>query len=245
VSEVIILPENFKRPRYMDGWWIAARIHWTAEDLTLLSAACDLGISCHAAANTLGRPPASLVDKAYHSGIRVPKRWREFVYTPRKRSPRLNLNYPYIVQPTEHHADIIAVHRMVSRAIPGREDLCQDIMLALWENRTSLDELRSDPRALKAFVKSFRKAHFERSGYGIESMDVTIHSDGGKGKSKYEDARYQRTLANNDDQFIENMIFGKGYTGDFADRTIEEISREEESLGVPAAFWMRSSPSFS
>lgn len=93
---------------------------------------------------------------------------------------------------------------------------------------------------MKAFVRSFRKASFERSGHGVESMDVTLHSpEGGSGKSKYEDARYQRTLANEDDKFIEETLFGKPYERDFASLVVNQISDEEESLGVPAALWHR------
>lgn len=240
---IIVLPENFKYPRYFDNAWISARTHWNDEDSALLTAAIDLGISYTAAANTLGRPPETLVDKARKMGIRVPYAWGLLRCQPYKKVVRpLNLNYPYIVKPTNDHADLIAVNRMVSQAMPGREDVCQDVMLALWENRTSLEELRADPRALKAFTRSFRKASFERSGFGVESMDATIYSEDGNGKSKYEDARYQRSLINNDDQFLEASLFGKGYIRDFADSTIEEIQREEESLGVAAAFWMRMGP---
>lgn len=238
MNDIIILPENFKRPRYMGGAWFDFRRNWTEEDVTLLTAAADLGISYTSAANTLGRPPTALVDKAFRSGIRIPREWRALLYKPSKKQPRLNLEYPYIVKPTQDHADLIAVNRMVSRAMPGREDVCQDIMLALWESRTSLAELRADPKAVRAFTKAFRKASFERSGYAVESMDATIHTDD-DWRSKYEDARYQRTLVNPDDQFIEGNLFGKGYTENFEDHLIRALSNEEEELGVPAAFWMR------
>ena len=242
-SNQIMLPENFKRPRYYNGMWLDTRRRWTEEDLRLLCAAADLRIGYVAAANTLGRAPSALVHMAVDYGIRVPRDWLALISKPKLRSVKpLNLNYPYIVTPDDRHADLIAVNRMISQAMPGREDVCQDIMLAIWESRTSLDELRTDPRALKAFVKAFRKASFERSGYAVESMDVTIHSEDGDEKSKCEDIRYQRTLADPDDQFIEGMIFGKRYAHDFADRTIAELSNEEESLGVPAAFWARIQP---
>lgn len=236
----IILPATFKHPRYMGGLWLDTRLHWSDEDLDLLAAAADLKISYDAAANTLGRNPTALVAKALQERILIPREWRSLVYNYKKREPKLKLQYPYIVQPDERHADLIAVNRMVSRALPGREDVCQDVMLALWESRTSLSELRTDPKALKAFIRSFRKASFERSGYNVESMDVTIHSNDGDGKSKYEDAKYQRTLVDNDDQYIEDAIFKHGrVTNDFAARTINELTDEEESLGIPAAFWAR------
>lgn len=244
MNDTIIIPQDFKRPRFVDGAWYNKHVHWSDEDLMLLTAAADLSISPNAAANTLGRPPTTLVDKALREGIWVPREWRKLLYKPAKRVERLNLEYPYIVKPDDRHADLIAVNRLVSKELPGREDVCQDVMLALWESRTSLAELRSDPRAIRSFVKAFRKASFERSGFNVESMDVTLHSDEGDGKSKYEDERYQRTLADADDEYLEDAygkrILGRGTHGrDFANGLIEHLSREEEELGVPACMWMR------
>lgn len=238
----IILPEDFKRPRYLNDGWYSHHTRWSEEDLTLLAAACDLQISYTMAANTLGRPPSTLVHKAFSEGIRVPRAWKALLPQKPKAGKLLDLDYPYIVKPDDRHADLIAVNRMVSKQLPGREDVCQDIMLALWQSRTSLAELRTDPKAVRAFVSAFRKASFERSGFGVESMDVTLHSDDGDGKSKYEDARYQRELVDREDEIIEEMTFGersRGFTRDFAGSLVDQLSREEESLGVPAAMWMR------
>ncbi len=239
-GSIVVFPTDFKRPRYMNGAWLDTRSHWSDEDLKLMSAAADLGITPEGVANTLGRSPTAIAWKAVSMNRRIPRSWIPLIYRPKAAAPRLHLEYPYIIKPDDRHADLIAVNRMVSKAIPGREDVVQDVMLALWESRTSLAELRADPRALRAFVSSFRKASFERSGYGVESMDVTIHSDDGDGKSKYEDARYQRTLADPDDEFIEDNIFKHGRsTTDFSAATIAALSNEEETLGVPAAFWSR------
>lgn len=235
----IILPADFKRPKYYDGLWLDQRTRWADEDLRLLAAACDMKIGYSMAANSIGRSPTTLVHKALELGLNVQRAWRDLIRRPReKKAPKVTLQYPYIVKPDDKYNDLIAVNRIVSRQLPGREDVCQDIMLALWESRTSLEELKNDPKAVRAFVKSFRKASFERSGYA-ESMDATIHSDGGDGRSKYEDARYQRTLANPDDQFLESALFDRGYERNFSDDLIDEIDKEEQSIRVPAAFWMR------
>lgn len=234
----IVLPSDFKHPRYMSGLWLDTRRNWKPEDVRLLVAACDMKLRPAIAANTLGRAPTSLVSKARELHLFMPREWRQFEYQPRKREPRVSLQYPFIVKPDDRHADLIAVNRIVSKQIPGREDVVQDIMLALWESRTSLDELKNDPKAVRSFVKAFRKTSFERGGFA-ESMDVTLHSDDGHGKSKYEDARYQRTLANEDDKFLEDALLNGCSQSNFADDLIREIDDEELSLGVPAAFWMR------
>lgn len=222
----IVLPSDFRAPRYMDGLWLDTRRRWADEDLALLAAACDMKLRPGVAADTLGRAPTSLVWKAHELGFVMPREWRALVYSQREKlQPRLDLQYPYIVKPDDKHGDLIAVNRLVSRQLPGREDVCQDIMLALWESRTSLDDLKNDHKAVRAFVKAFRKTSFERGGYA-ESMDVTLHSDSGDGRSKYEDARYQRTLENEDERGFENDV-------------VREIEEEELSLGMPAALWIR------
>lgn len=235
----IVIPENFKHPKYMGGLWLDHRLTWSDESLTLLVAACDMKIHYSMAANALGRQPTNLVWQARKLGLVMPRAWIDLIrVTKPKLDPRQNLEYPYIVKPDDRHQDLIVVNRIVSRQLPGREDVCQDIMLALWESRVSLAELKNDKRAVRSFVKSFRKAAFERSGYA-ESMDVTVHCNDGDGRSKYEDARYQQTLVHANDQFIGSALFDKAYERNFSDDLLDRIDEEEQSIGVPAAMWIR------
>lgn len=234
----IILPENFKYPRYMDGLWLENHRRWSGDDLALLNAACDMRLSLAMTGNSLGRGPTNIAWKAHDLGLVLPREWLALIRSKKPRlAPRENLQYPYIVKPDDRHADLIAVNRIVSKQLPGREDVCQDIMLALWESRLSLDELKSDPKAVRAFVRGFRKASFERGGYA-ESMDVTVSGDS-DGRSKYEDARYQRTLVNEEDKFVEAAMFDSRTTPTFVNELMNDMEAEEEALGVPAAFWMR------
>lgn len=185
--------------------------------MALLVSACDMNISFQIAADNFGRAPSCLAWKAHELRIGLPPLWRQLIRTVKpKANPRIDLQYPYIIRPDERHSDIIAVNRLVSSMIPGRDDVCQDILLALWESKASLAELRNDPSAVRAFVKAFRKTSFEQSGYA-ESMDVTVFEDG---RSKYEDARY-------------------GADTDFTDTLIDDIDTRESAREVPAALWMR------
>lgn len=201
MTNQVVLPQDFfKRSRYMGGMWLDSYRRWGEADVTMLVAACDLRVPYKAAANALGREPTSLIHKARRCGIQIPWKWLELLPKP-KRKPSVFVEktgasaYPYIVKPDENHNTLIAVNRMVSKLLPGREDVCQDIILAILESRTSIEELSADPKAIRAFVTAFRKASFERSGYGVESMDVTLYRDDGDGKSKFDDARYQRSIA--------------------------------------------------
>ena len=238
--ETIILPQHFKYPKYMYGAWLDIHRRWDGESLRLLVSALDLGVHFDDASNAIGRNPEALYCKAREMRLRLPSSWKKRFG--KKFSAKCDpyLQYPYLVKPDDKYSDLIAVNRLVSKALPGREDVCQDIMLALWESKTSLQELKDDPRAIRAFIKSFRKLFFEKSGYGVESLDVTVYGD--DGGNKHELSKYQRSLINHDDQNLEDFVFGErgmGYTADFSSGLIQQLSKEEEEIGVPAALWLR------
>jgi hypothetical protein len=81
-----------------------------------------------------------------------------------------NLSYPYASKVRPVSDDLEAVNSIVPRGVPGREDICQEIMLALLENVITLADVKSNAARLRSFVASFRKANFENSGYAI-SLD--------------------------------------------------------------------------
>jgi hypothetical protein len=69
-----------------------------------------------------------------------------------------------------------------------------------------------------------------------------LYGDGEEGKSKYETESFNRALVDEDDSQIEELMFGdrsKGYSKNFSSHLINQISFEEETLGVPAAMWIR------
>lgn len=80
------------------------------------------------------------------------------------------LAYPFVPRVREEHADLIAVNALVPRSLPGREDVCQEIMLALLEGQTTLAELKALRGNVSAFIKRFRSLNLEQSGYAI-SLD--------------------------------------------------------------------------
>lgn len=85
------------------------------------------------------------------------------------------LAYPYIAVKRDEHADLLAVNSLVPASMPGREDVCQEIMLALWERRITLDQLKANRADLRAFVRSFTRDNYEAGGYAI-SLDVPMRS---------------------------------------------------------------------
>lgn len=94
------------------------------------------------------------------------------IYKPVER--RINLVYPYVAKPRDEHADLLAVNALIPQ-MPGREDICQEIMLALWEGRITLDQIKTNRTNLRPFIRSFTKENYESGGYAI-SLDVPMHS---------------------------------------------------------------------
>lgn len=76
------------------------------------------------------------------------------------------LSYPYIMKSRAEYADLLAVNKLVPRALDPdmRADICQEMMLALLDGRTTLDELVANRNNTRFFVKKFFKDNFEGSG---------------------------------------------------------------------------------
>ena len=91
-----------------------------------------------------------------------------------KAPPRIALAYPFVVKRRNEHADLLAVNALVPRSMPGREDVRQEVMLALWEGTVTLEQLRA-PGALRAFTSAFRRRNDEDSGYAV-SLDMPMRA---------------------------------------------------------------------
>ena len=98
-----------------------------------------------------------------------------FRAVPKPRAIRVQLAYPFIAKPRDEHAELLAVNSIVPQGIPGREDICQEIMLALWEKRISIDQLRANKSDVRAFVNNFTRANYESGGHAI-SLDQPMKS---------------------------------------------------------------------
>jgi len=85
--------------------------------------------------------------------------------------------YPFVRVAKDEHGTLMAVNSIVPQALPGREDVCQEILLALWEGKITLDQLRANRSNVGAFVRRFQSENYEASGYAI-SLDVPMRSGG-------------------------------------------------------------------
>lgn len=83
----------------------------------------------------------------------------------RERAPLLS--YPFVSVPRECNAALLAVNAIVPPGIPGREDVCQNILLAILEGRTTFAEIQTNRAALSAFCRAHHRESFELGGYAV------------------------------------------------------------------------------
>lgn len=83
------------------------------------------------------------------------------------------LAYPYVSAARSIDGDLLLVNALVPH-MEGREDVCQEIMIALWEKRITLDEVKSNRANLRKFISEFRRDNYEAGGYAV-SLDQPMH----------------------------------------------------------------------
>lgn len=166
-----------ERPRYPDGLRLNTHTPWAYQDEIYLQVLCIAGSDINAASAVLGRSATAVAHRASDAGMSIPKAWRALIAskTPRKPAePRwVPMAYPYVSAKRAENAHVLEVNSLVAKYLPGRADICQEILLALWEKRVTMETLRKQGQNLRAFVKQFYKANHELGGYA-SSLDAPI-----------------------------------------------------------------------
>lgn len=175
---------NILEHKKYGGMWYDARSWWTPPDIFALGVLCDAEADVDGSADALGRPPKSLVYKARELGLTVPIEWGRLLYKKRPtkiRQPQTALVYPYIVKARDEHADLLTVNAMIPKGISDhmRADICQEILLAIYEGRTTLDDLRARKGTEVYYIRHFYKQNYECGGYAIsfQNTDEDWNSD--------------------------------------------------------------------
>lgn len=148
---------------------------WTEAEHANLKTLCQGRVDVEKAASILGRSPKSIAWRASDHGLGPSPEWRALL-SGRKGlgGQRIQLAYPYIIRARDEHADLLAVNSIVPAYMPGREDVCQEVMLALWEKRITLDQLRANSKNLRPFIRQFSAANYENGGYAL-SLDQPMY----------------------------------------------------------------------
>lgn len=162
-----------KTPRYFGGGWYSTRTNWQPIETFKLDILCEADADIEGSADALGRAPTTLAWKARELGLTLPSQWSRLIAPKRKRAVKTpvsaDLVYPYIAKPRAEHADIMEINAMIPKGIPDhmRSDMCQEIMLAIMEGRTTLEMLRAKKASSSYFIRKFYKDNFEQSGYAL------------------------------------------------------------------------------
>lgn len=161
------------RPLYGDGGYYSTRTWWNEIDKFKLEVLCEADAEIEPSANALGRTPTSIAHRARDFGITLPREWARIIAPKRKiqlrKGPEPLLAYPYIAKQRPEYADLLAINEIIPKAIPEnmRADMCQEIMVAILEGRTSLDILRSRSKSASYFIRKFYNENFEQGGSAL------------------------------------------------------------------------------
>lgn len=182
--ELISTKHLLTHPRYIGGAWASTRAHWTREEDVALAALCEIGARLEKSADGLGRSPTSIAHRARDGALKLPLEWKDAIRRVRSKSIRETpIQYPYIRQVRGEHADLIAVNSLIPRYLPHhvRADICQEIMLAIWQKQTTLEELRQNKALIGKFTSGFYSANHESNGHAL-SLDAPMYD----GRSWYD-----------------------------------------------------------
>lgn len=154
-SATAILAEAAARPQW---WW--SRSNWTGQEKHDLRALCNANTPIGTASDALHRSPAGIAWYARDLGLALPPDWKKIVapkrlYVPK--APRLNFAYPFVDRATPRADDLLRVNALVPRAFPEhmRADICQGVLLALYEGTVTMAELEANRHKLRWFVKKW------------------------------------------------------------------------------------------
>lgn len=170
------------------GMWLNSRLNWQPIDLMKLDVLCEADAGAEQSADALGRGPTNLAHKARELGYTLPPEWARLIAPKRAKRPAVSrhelLAYPYIAKPTDAHADIMAVNALVPAGMPEhvRADVCQEIMIAIMEGRTTLEMLKAKRGSASYFIRKFYKDNYEQAGHAI-SFDAVSDEGMSTGES--------------------------------------------------------------
>lgn len=177
ISAADLLPTLLARPPMYNGLRLNSRRNWSDMERQEISILCGGVVPIEKAADILGRSPTSIARQSRDLGLRLPEDWRKLLSPKRAAVPqRIPLSYPYIIKERPSDADLLRVNSLVPKTFPEhmRADICQSVMLALYEGDISLPELESNKTNMRWFVKRYYR---EQSPYQEIHIDLSDRGD--------------------------------------------------------------------
>lgn len=172
-------------PKTDFGSWAWTRTWWSDLEKFKVDILCEADANIERTADCLGRSPSSIAYRARDMGLTLPREWLRLItpkYKPRLRSPKeASLQYPYITKIRDEHADLLAINAIIPKGIPDnmRADMCQEIMLAILEGRTTIEMLKAKNGSATYYIKKFYHDNYEAGGHAISfnATDEDWNSD--------------------------------------------------------------------
>lgn len=187
------------------GFYTMTRTWWKPLEEFKLEILCEANADIDRSADVFGRKPTTLAYHARDCGYVLPAQWSRLIAPKRRTSNPGALNYPYIITLRDEHADLMAVNTIIPKSIPDnmRADMCQEIMVAILEGRTTLDQLRAKKANGAYFVNKFYHDNYEQGGHAISFNDTDEDWDSDAVASSIAAKEWHR------EQFTERTRYGE------------------------------------
>lgn len=167
---------DLNRPRYREGLLLSTRTHWTPDERKALQAFADGGAPLEKVSLALGRTATSVAWYARDNTMRIPRGWSDIITRRPTTAPRVALSYPFVTKRRDENADLLRVNELVPKSLPEwiRADVCQNVLLAIYEGTTSLEEIEANRSKVRWFIAKFYK---EQMPYQEISLEGTHYDD--------------------------------------------------------------------
>lgn len=149
-------------PRYKwsdgGGAYYDQRLAWSKTDTRDLAILCAASADITKCGDVLARQPQTIVNRARDLGFSLPSAWAALIRRNRG-SPGIQLRYPFIAKARPEHADLMRANSLVPRGFPEhmRADICQSVMLAMFEGTISLSDVEKNKDKMRWFIRKFYK----------------------------------------------------------------------------------------
>lgn len=159
------LPGGFSldRPRYCNGSYLSTRTWWSEPERQALSAFAQQKAPMDKVALALGRTPTSIAWYARDLLKKdLPREWGALMRP--KIGPRIVLAYPYIAKARPENAELLRANDLVPKSFPEwiRADICQSVMLAVYEGQVTLEQLELRQKDVRWFISKFYREQMPR-----------------------------------------------------------------------------------
>ena len=139
--------------------WTQISWYWSGQELANLQVLAAARSPLKEVSRVLGRTEKAVAYRARELGISLPAEWSRLLRPGKLRQNEPLLCYPYVKTVKPDNADLLRANDLVPKRLPAlmRADVCQSMMLALYEGTVTLEELEANKSSVQWFIKQFYK----------------------------------------------------------------------------------------